>query len=112
MNKLLVITVLVALLSLNAESFRMPRQAVEDVEPPVKAEEAVEEEKGTLTKFTDGVKSYYNSAVNTATGYLDSIRGLKLEEKVKNIYTDTATAVNTYAGIVNDQLYHTFYSQQ
>lgn len=57
-----------------AESFRMPRQA-----------EAVEEEEevGTLTKVSGTIKSYYNDAVNTASGYLDSIRGLKIEEKAK-----------------------------
>ncbi|XP_028280357.1 apolipoprotein C-II [Parambassis ranga] len=97
MNKLLVVTVLVALLALNAESFRMPRQA--------------EEEEGTLTKITGTIKSYYDGAVNTATGYLDSIKGLKLEEKAKNIYDDTTNVVTTYASIVHDQLYHIFYSQ-
>lgn len=50
-----------------AESFRMPRQA--------------EEEQGTLSKITDTIKSYYSDAVNTASGYLDDIKGLKLEEK-------------------------------
>ncbi|XP_042281101.1 apolipoprotein C-II [Thunnus albacares] len=98
MNKLLVITVLVALLALSAESFRVTRQT--------------EEEQGTLTKITDTVKSYYDEAINTASGYLDSIRGLKLEEKAKNLYTDTTTVVSTYAGIVQDQLYHIFYQQQ
>ncbi|XP_067456227.1 apolipoprotein C-II [Thunnus thynnus] len=98
MNKLLVITVLVALLALSAESFRVTRQT--------------EEEQGTLSKITDTVKSYYDEAINTASGYLDSIRGLKLEEKAKNLYTDTTTVVSTYAGIVQDQLYHIFYQQQ
>nr|QCP69311.1 apolipoprotein C2 [Lateolabrax maculatus] len=97
MNKLLVITVLVALLALNAESFRLAREA--------------EEEQGTITKVTDIVKSYYDSAINTASGYLESIKGLKLEEKAKNLYTDTTTVLSTYAGILNDQLYHNFYPQ-
>lgn len=56
-------------LSTGAESFRVPRQA--------------EEEPGTLTKIADKVKTFYDSSVNTASGYLDSIRGLKLEEKAK-----------------------------
>uniref|UniRef100_UPI0037E99FD3 apolipoprotein C-II n=1 Tax=Semicossyphus pulcher TaxID=241346 RepID=UPI0037E99FD3 len=98
MNKLLVVTVLVALLALSAESFRMPRQA--------------EEEQGTLTKITDSVKSYYDSVINTARGCLDSIKGMKLEEKAMNLYTDTSAVVGTYAGILNDQIYHTFYPQQ
>ncbi|CAK6959081.1 apolipoprotein C-II [Scomber scombrus] len=98
MNKLLVITVLVALLALSAESFRVPRQA--------------EEEQGTLSKITDTIKSYYSGAVNTASGYLDDIKGLKLEEKAVNLYTDTTTVVSTYAGIMQDQLYHIFYAQQ
>ncbi|XP_068426700.1 apolipoprotein C-II [Clinocottus analis] len=96
MNKLLVVTVLVALLALSTESFRLPRQ-VKEVEP------------GTLTKISDTVKSYYDSAVNTASGYLDNIKGLKLEEKAANLYTDTTTVLSTYAGIAHDQLYHIFY---
>ncbi|XP_056300281.1 apolipoprotein C-II [Pseudoliparis swirei] len=95
MTKLLVVTVLVALLALSAESFRMPR--------------AVEEEQGTLTKISGSIKSYFDNAVNTASGYLEDIRGMKLEEKAANLYTDTTTVVSTYAGIVHDQLYHLFY---
>ncbi|XP_040900679.1 apolipoprotein C-II [Toxotes jaculatrix] len=98
MNKLLIITVLVALLAFSAESFRVPRQA--------------EEEEGTLTKITSKVKSLYDSTVDTANGYLESIRGLKLEEKAKNLYSDTTTVLSTYAGIVQDQMYHIFYAQQ
>ncbi|XP_072316050.1 apolipoprotein C-II [Eucyclogobius newberryi] len=95
MNKLLVITVLTALLAINVEGFRVTRQ--------------VEEEQGTLTKMTDAFKSYYNDAVNTASGYLDNIRGLKLEEKAKNLYEETTKAVSTYSGIVHDQVYYIFY---
>ncbi|XP_029307892.1 apolipoprotein C-II [Cottoperca gobio] len=96
MNKLLVITVLVALLALSAESFRVSRQADQ-------------EEQGTLSKLTDTVRSYYDGAVNTASGYLESVKGLKLEEKAKNIYSDTTTVVSTYAGILQDQIYHLVY---
>lgn len=49
------------------ESFRVPRQA--------------DEEQGTMTKITDAFRSYYNKAVDTASGYLEKIRGLKIEEK-------------------------------
>lgn len=52
-----------------AESFRVPRQT--------------DEEQGPLTKFTSTLTSYYNSAVDTASGYLDKIKGLKVEEKAK-----------------------------
>uniref|UniRef100_A0A1A7WV35 Apolipoprotein C-II n=2 Tax=Iconisemion striatum TaxID=60296 RepID=A0A1A7WV35_9TELE len=95
MNKLLVVAVLVAFLALSVESFRVPRQA--------------EEEEGTLTKITGTVKSYYDSAVNTVSGYVDSIKGLKLEEKAKNLYDETTTVLGTYAGIAQDQLYHFFH---
>ncbi|XP_037642010.1 apolipoprotein C-II [Sebastes umbrosus] len=98
MNKLLVITVLVAVLALSAESFRMPRQ-VDD------------EQQGTITKLTGTIRSYYDNAVNTASGYLEDIKGLKLEEKAKNLYDDTTTVLSTYAGIANDQLYHYFYQK-
>ncbi|XP_034467315.1 apolipoprotein C-II [Hippoglossus hippoglossus] len=98
MMKLLVVAVLVALLALSAEGFRVTRQ--------------VEEEEGTLTKITDKVKSLYQDTISTASGYLESIRGMKLEEKAKNIYLDTSMVVSTYANIAHDQLYHFFYAQQ
>lgn len=52
-----------------AESFRVPRQTDEEV--------------GTLTKITGTLRSYYDSAVNTASEYVDQIKGLKVEEKAK-----------------------------
>lgn len=55
--------------SAGAESFRVPRQA--------------EDEEGTLTKITGTVKSYYDSAVNTVSGYVESLKGLNLDEKAK-----------------------------
>uniref|UniRef100_A0AAZ1XK81 Apolipoprotein C-II n=1 Tax=Oreochromis aureus TaxID=47969 RepID=A0AAZ1XK81_OREAU len=88
MNKLLVITVVVALFALSAESFRVPRQVDE-------------EEQGTITKITD--------TVNTASEYLEQIKGLKLEEKAKNLYTETSNIMSTYLGIAQDQLYHIFH---
>ncbi|XP_028326617.1 apolipoprotein C-II [Gouania willdenowi] len=98
MNRLLIVSVICALLAISAEGFRVPRQ--------------VDEEEGTITKFTEAIKSYYNGAVTTASGYLDNIKGLQLEEKIKNLYTDTRTAASTYAGIAQDQIYHFFYPQQ
>uniref|UniRef100_A0A8C6TG78 Apolipoprotein C-II n=1 Tax=Neogobius melanostomus TaxID=47308 RepID=A0A8C6TG78_9GOBI len=98
MNKLLVITVLAALLAINVEGFRVSRQ--------------VEEEQGTLTKMTSAVRSYYDNAVNTASGYLESIKGLKLEEKAQNFYEESSKVMSTYAGIVQDQIYHIVYAQQ
>ncbi|KAI9523996.1 hypothetical protein NQZ68_020957 [Dissostichus eleginoides] len=132
MNKLLVITVLVALLAPNAESFRVKRQTEDtegvveaevvpevvaevEVEPEVVAEvevvPEVVEEQGSLAKFTDTVKSYYSDAVNTASEYLENIKGLKLEEKAKNLYTETTNVVTTYAGIMQDQIYHGLYQK-
>ncbi|KAL3059773.1 hypothetical protein OYC64_014383 [Pagothenia borchgrevinki] len=111
MNKLLVITVLVALLAPNAESFRVKRQA-EDTEGVV--EEVVPEvveEQGSLAKFTDSVKTYYSDAVNTASEYLENIKGMKLEEKAKTLYTETTNVVTTYAGIMQDQIYHGLYQK-
>ncbi|XP_056237745.1 apolipoprotein C-II [Seriola aureovittata] len=100
MNKLLVVTVLVALLALSAESFRVPREAQE------------EQQQGTLTTIADKVRGLYESTVSTASGYLESVKGLKLEEKAKNLYTDTSAVVGTYGGILQDQIYHLFYPQQ
>lgn len=98
MNKLLVVTVLLALLAVGAESFRVPRQS--------------DEEQGTVTKITDAFTSYYNKAVDTASGYLEKIRGLKIEEKAKNLYKETKMVMRTYAEILQDQFYHALYAQQ
>ncbi|XP_049587808.1 apolipoprotein C-II [Syngnathus scovelli] len=99
MNKLLVVFVLLAVLALSAEGFRMPRQA-ED------------EEQGTLTMFSNTIKSYYSDAVNTISDYVETIKGLKVEEKVRNLYAETTTILSTYNSIVQDQLYHLFTGQQ
>ncbi|XP_020796072.2 apolipoprotein C-II [Boleophthalmus pectinirostris] len=101
MNKLLVITVLAALLAINAEGFRVYRQVEEEAEQP-----------GTFTKMTNAFRSYYENAINTASGYLDSVKGLKQEEKAKNLYEETTKVMSTYTGIVQDQLYHILYQQQ
>ncbi len=54
----------------DAESFRVPRQAEEE-----------QEEQGTIAKISNTIRSYYDSVVDTACGYVESVRGLKLEEK-------------------------------
>ncbi|XP_015227361.1 apolipoprotein C-II [Cyprinodon tularosa] len=95
MNKLLVVSVLIALLALSTEGFRLPRQ--------------VDEEEGTLSKISEAIKSYYGSALDTVNGYVDTIKGLKIEEKAKNLYSETSTVVSTYAGIMQDQIYHFFH---
>lgn len=53
-----------------AEGYRVPRQA-----------EAAEEEQGTMGRIKSSIKSMYDSTVNTAMGYVESIKGLKVEEK-------------------------------
>ncbi|KAM9851716.1 apolipoprotein C-II [Aulostomus maculatus] len=97
MKKLLVITVLVALFALSAESFRVPRQTVE--------------EPGTLTKFSNAVKAYYNRVVDTANDYLERMKSLELKQRVKNFYEETTVLLGTYGGILQDQIYHV-YDQQ
>lgn len=42
-----------------------------------------DEEQGTLSKITDTFRSYYSNAINTASGYLEGIKGLKFEERAK-----------------------------
>ncbi|XP_022529959.1 apolipoprotein C-II [Astyanax mexicanus] len=96
MNKLIAITVLVTVLALGTEGFRVPRQAEE-------------EEKGTVATVIDTLKSYYDKSLTTAGGYIEGIKDLKLEEKAKNLYSETTKAVRTYAGIFQDQLYHIVY---
>ncbi|KAM9309105.1 apolipoprotein C-II [Pholidichthys leucotaenia] len=99
MNKFLGIAVLVALLSLSANSFRVLRQVEE-------------EEEGTMTRITHAVKTYYSRAMDTANGYLETIKGMKLDEKAKNLYQDTANIISTYFNIAQDQAYHILYPQQ
>ncbi|XP_037392609.1 apolipoprotein C-II [Pygocentrus nattereri] len=101
MHKLITITVLIAVLALGAESFRVPRQ-VEDTD----------EEKGTVATVMDTLKSYYDQGLNTASGYIENIKELKLEEKAKNLLDETSQAVRTYFGIFQDQLYHIVYTQE
>ncbi|XP_076136054.1 apolipoprotein C-II-like [Alosa pseudoharengus] len=97
MRNVLLFAVLIALLAVGAESFRMPRQT--------------EEEEGTVATVLVTLKSYYDKGITSASGYLDSIKGMKLEEKAKNLFGETTAAVKTYAGIMQDQLYHMFGSQ-
>ncbi|XP_036393853.1 apolipoprotein C-II [Megalops cyprinoides] len=186
MNKLLVITVLIALFSFGAQGFRVPRQAEEEevvagapeevvaeetvvgVPEEVVAEEAaaeVHEEvvaeaheevapeepapeepvpeepvpeepvaevapeehapeavpdvvapeepegPGPFTMAFDAIRHAWDTSVDTAHGWLETVRGLKLEEKAKSLYEDTANAVTTYSGILHDQMYHLIYSQ-
>uniref|UniRef100_A0A8C7LVL6 Apolipoprotein C-II n=1 Tax=Oncorhynchus mykiss TaxID=8022 RepID=A0A8C7LVL6_ONCMY len=112
MNKLLVITVLFTLLGLNAQGLRLPRQAEEGTpeEPAADVAEA-DGAQGTLENLTSAVESYYETSISTASSWLDSIKGLKLEEKAKNAFVDTSMVVRTYSGILQDQVYHILYQQ-
>ncbi|XP_036449177.1 apolipoprotein C-II [Colossoma macropomum] len=103
MHKLITITVLIAVLALGAESFRVPRQVEGEGE---------DEEKGTVATVLDTLKSYYDQGLNTASGYIENIKELKLEEKAKSLLDETTQAVRTYFGIVQDQLYHIVYTQE
>ncbi|XP_041758582.1 apolipoprotein C-II [Coregonus clupeaformis] len=112
MNKLLVTTVLITLLGLSVQGLRLPRQAEEGApEEPVADVDEADAEQGTLEKLTSAFKSYYETSISTATSWLDSIKGLKLEEKAKNAFADTTVVVATYSGILQDQVYHILYQQ-
>ncbi|XP_064155661.1 apolipoprotein C-II [Anguilla rostrata] len=151
MNKLLVITLLVGLLSFGTQGFRMPRQAeeapeeapeapvAEEVAPDVPEEapeapapeevapeEAAEiapehhgpdapeasEEAGPLTYVTDTIRNVWDKTVDTAGTWIETVKGLKLEEKAKALYDETTSAIHTYAGILQDQAYHLIYPSQ
>jgi len=45
--------------------------------------QAEEEEKGTIATVVDSLKSYYDKSIDTASSYVESIKGYKLEEKAK-----------------------------
>ncbi|MCI4374809.1 hypothetical protein PGIGA_G00010180 [Pangasianodon gigas] len=99
MNKLVTVTVLITVLALGVESFRLPR-------------EAENEEAGPVTFLIDKLRSYYDYSLNIASSYVETIKDLKLDEKAKNLYEETTGAVRTYAGIVQDQLYHMVYTPE
>ncbi|KAJ8388872.1 hypothetical protein AAFF_G00126280 [Aldrovandia affinis] len=199
MNKLLVITLLISLLSFGTQGFRVPRQAegeevAEEAAPEAPAEEAVAHEEGApethheehaaveehapeehvpeepapethheehaaveehapeehvpeepapethheepapethheehapeapehpeeheaagpLTVVTEAVRAAWEKSVDTATSFIESVKGWRLEEKAKSLYDETANAVNTYSGILQDQVYHLIYAQ-
>ncbi|KAF7708172.1 apolipoprotein C-II [Silurus meridionalis] len=100
MNKLVIVTVLIAVFTLGAESFRVPRETEEG------------EENGPVTSLFGKLRGYYDYSVNVAGSYVDTIKDLKLDEKAKNLYEETTGAVRTYAGIFQDQLYHMIYSSE
>ena len=52
-----------------AESFRVRRQDTE--------------EEGTMTLVMDSLKGYYDTTITTASGYLENLKGMRLEEKAK-----------------------------
>ncbi|XP_026800588.1 apolipoprotein C-II [Pangasianodon hypophthalmus] len=99
MNKLVIVTVLITVLALGVESFRLPR-------------EAENEEAGPVTFVIDKLRSYYDYSLDIAGSYVETIKDLKLDEKAKNLYEETTGAVRTYAGIVQDQLYHMIYTAE
>ncbi|XP_062393736.1 skin secretory protein xP2-like [Sardina pilchardus] len=98
-----------------AEETPAQAEAPAPVEEAPHAEEhsapAPAEEEGTATRVMNTLRSYYDQTLNTASGYLEDIKGLKLEEKAKNLYVDTSSTVKTYAGVMQDQLYHMIGSQ-
>ncbi|XP_060726815.1 apolipoprotein C-II [Tachysurus vachellii] len=100
MNKLVIVSILIALLALGAESFRVKRETKD------------EEEKGPVTALIDKLRNYYDYSLGVAGSYVDTIKDLKLDEKAKNLYEETTGAARTYAGIFQDQLYHMIYSSE
>jgi len=91
-----------------------PVPEVSEPVPEVSEQVAPESEvvKGPVTKITDGIQHYYAQGVDTVNGYIEGIKGLKLEEKAKNLYDESVKAGNTYYGIIYDQVYHAMYPQQ
>lgn len=51
-----------------AESFRVPREA---------------EDKGTFANMMDTLKGYYDTSVDTANSYVETLKAYKIEEKAK-----------------------------
>jgi len=87
-------------------------EPVPEVSEPEPAAQVSEGAKGPVTRVTEGIQHYYAQGVDTVNGYIESIKGLKLEEKAKNLYDESVKAGNTYYGIIYDQVYHAMYPQQ
>ncbi|XP_048880348.1 apolipoprotein C-II [Brienomyrus brachyistius] len=94
MNKLLAIAVLVAVISYDAECLRIIREVTEETEATV----------------ADTLWSYWDNTFQTANGWMEQVKGWKLDEKAKDMYDDTTKAVTTYGAILQDQVYHLFYT--
>ncbi|CAL8359292.1 unnamed protein product [Arctogadus glacialis] len=88
MNKLIIITLLVSLVALSAESFRLPRQAVE-------------EKTDILTKITDGIKISY-----------EELPGKNLRLKAENLFNDVTMGAFMYMYMIQERIYYLVYPEQ
>ncbi|XP_030225337.1 uncharacterized protein LOC115553337 isoform X2 [Gadus morhua] len=88
MNKLIIITLLVSLVALSAESFRLPRQAVE-------------EKTDILTKITDGIKSSY-----------ERLPGKNLRLKAEALVDDVMMSAFMYMYMIQERIYYLVYPEQ
>ncbi|CAL8258725.1 unnamed protein product [Boreogadus saida] len=88
MNKLIIITVLVSLVALSAESFSLPRQAVE-------------EKTDILTKITDGIKISY-----------ESLRGKNLRLEAENLFNDVTMVAFIQMYMIQERIYYLVYPEQ
>merc|ERR1739838_1220014 len=134
MNKLFVVTVLVALLAINTQGFRVARQAEEEVvaeaEPEMVAEEFVAEapaeeivaeapaeeivaeapEEEVVAEAPGTMTKMTNAVKYYYASSVDTATGYL--DKAKNLYEDTSRAMTSYAGIMKDQTYHLLWPSQ
>merc|ERR1739838_839458 len=139
MNKLFVITVLVALLAVNTQGFRVARQAEEEVVAEAPAEEIVAEapaeeivaeapaeetvaeapaEEMVAEALAEEVVAEAPGTMTKMTNAVKYYYASSVDtatgylDKAKNLYEDTSRAMTTYAGIMKDQTYHLLWPSQ
>ncbi|MGH0189459.1 UNVERIFIED_CONTAM: hypothetical protein FKN15_035876 [Acipenser sinensis] len=99
-----------AVLALNAsspialsgvESFRLQKRDAEPTAPPSAWGNSV----------TDTLWDYWGKGTALANSWIEDVKSWKVDEKVINLYTESAAAIETYTGILKDQIYHSWNQQ-
>ncbi|KAK6469752.1 apolipoprotein C-II-like isoform X1 [Huso huso] len=99
--KLITVAVLLAVFCYGVESFRLQKRDAEPTAPPSAWGNVV----------TDTLWDYWGKGTALASGWIEDVKSWKVDEKVRNLYTESATAIETYTGILKDQIYHSWNQQ-
>ncbi|XP_067411412.1 apolipoprotein C-II [Emydura macquarii macquarii] len=84
------------LLCAEAASYRLQKREAQD----------------SFSQVQEVAKSYWERLNSAAQGWLDSIKSVGVEKKIKDIYEKTMLAAGTYMGVASDQFYHWWRGEQ